>query len=434
MFNKNYWKYFWNTIKESKWLLLKYLIVGIYLIVVGIIANRLHLDSLTYYNSMITLCYFGEMIAFGFIEGFGIYINQHISESEKSKKYAKIGFYFTTALISVVIILLAIFPNFIIKNILNLDFEVNLAFYYLMLVVMFVETLYCYLTNLLKKTGEFKHQMIASLIQCILIALSMFLILLFDSLLLIPIAIIYLAAHIVSFAYCHFALVKNKNYSINILKPEKLSLSKQETKIIIGRALSEIIWEVGYIFISLYILKTDIIVYNQYCYFENALDILNGLFFAFVSVVSIKICRCIGEEQKEEAEMHAKYSIISTFVIWFVYALISLCIYLPLKYGMNIELQDTAFVSLVLFLIVALFRFVEWNLGTYILGQSEYFTKAGLILETIFSLYWIILFLVADFLPHNVFFIYTLIAFENIVKTIITLFAFKNKKWLEKSE
>ena len=54
----SFWKYFFNTIKESKWLLLRYFIVGIYLIIVGIIANRLNINELTYYNSMITLCFF----------------------------------------------------------------------------------------------------------------------------------------------------------------------------------------------------------------------------------------------------------------------------------------------------------------------------------------------------------------------------------------
>ena len=88
MLNKKFWKYFWDTLKESRWLLLKYIIVGVYLIVVGFISNRLQLQDLTYYNAMITLMFFGEMIAFGFCEGFGIYINQHINEPEKSKKYA----------------------------------------------------------------------------------------------------------------------------------------------------------------------------------------------------------------------------------------------------------------------------------------------------------------------------------------------------------
>lgn len=434
MFNKKFWKYFFNTLKESKWLLLRYFIVGIYLIVVGIISNRLKLNDLTYYNSMITLMFAVEMISFAFNEGFGIYINQHINEPEKSKKYAKIGFYFTTTITIVFLSILAFFPNFILKQVLNLNFEVNLTFYYLMIVSMFFNAIYSYFSHLLKKVGEFKFQTIETILQSALIVFGLILITIFGKLMLIPIAIIYISSNVISVIFSHFELLKCKTYSINLLKFEKLHLSKQELKTVTLRALSEVVWEVGYVFISLYILKTDVIVYNQYCYFENALDILNGMFFAFVSVVSIKLCRAIGEDQKEEAYEHGKNSIKATFVIWFAYALVSLALYIPLKYGMNIELRSTALVSLILFLIVALFRFTEWNIGTYVLGQSEYFSKAGLILETIFMCYWITLYLIADLLPNSVYLIYTFIAAENIIKTAISLYVFKNKKWIQKSE
>lgn len=434
MFNKSFWKYFWDTLKHSRWLLFRYFIVGVYLIVVGIIANRLQLNHLTYYNSMITMLFFGEMISFGFIEGFGIYINQHINEIDKSKRYAKCGFYFTLALLTLTTIIFASFPNFILKNVFNLKFDYDLTFYYIMVAVMFFDSVFGYYNHILKKVGEYKYQTIASAIQCVTIVLGMFLLLVFGNLMLVPIGIVYLAVNIVSVIFSNIALSKNKTYSVNLLKFEKVKLSKQELKTITERALSEVVWEIGYFFISLFILKMDVIAYNQYCYFENALDILNGVFFAFVSSVSINICRCIGEDKKDEAYNHGKNSIMATFVIWLAYSLVSIALFIPLKAGMNIELQPTAFVSLVLFLIVALLRFSEWNLGTYILGQSEYFSKAGLILESIFTVYWIILFLIAELLPVNIFLIYAFIAFENIVKTAISIVVFKHKKWLQKSE
>ena len=432
MLNKKFWKYFCDTLKESRWLLLKYIIVGVYLIVVGFISNRLQLKDLTYYNAMITLMFFGEMIAFGFSEGFGIYINQHINEPEKSKKYAKFGLYFTATTFLILAIFLACFPNFIITNILNLDFKVDLAFYYIMLFAMFFDTVFCYYTHVLKKVGEFKFQMLSSLVMSVLIILGMSLLLIFGNLLLIPIAFIYLSVCILCVIFCHIALIKNKTYSVNLLEFKKISLSKQEVKIVTQRALSEVVWEIGYFFISLFILKMDVIAYNQYCYFENALDILNGFFFSFVSVSSIKICRCIGEDKKDEAYYHAKQTIPATIILWLFFAIISLSFYIPLKIGMNIELQPTAFISLILYLIVSLLRFLEWNLGTYVLGQSEYFSKAGLVLETIFTSYWIILFLIANFLPVNIYLIYSLIAFENIIKTAISLIVFKQKKWILK--
>lgn len=434
MLNKKFWKYFWNTLKESKWLLIKYLIVGIYLIVVGIIANRLKLNDLTYYNAMMTVMFFGEMIAFGFSEGFGLYINQHINEPEKSKNYAKIGFYFTCAYSAIITTLFACFPSFILKNILNLNFEVNLVFYYLMVAVMFFNTIFSFYSNLLKKVGEFKIQTINTLLQSFLIIAVLVILIAFNKLELVPIGIIFLASYIGCCIYSHIALLKNKTYKVNLFKPGKLHLSKQEFKIIMDHTLSEVVWEIGYFFLSLFILKVDTIAYNQYCYFENTLDILNGIFFAFINVVSIKICRCIGDAQYDEAYKHGKYSLYSTFVIWLAYAAISLSLYIPLKFGMNVELRETAFVSLVLYLVISLLRFSEWNLGTYILGQSEVFSTLGLIMESIFTCYWIILFLTAQFIPANIFLIYGLIAFENLTKTTISVIIFKQKKWLKRSE
>lgn len=429
-----FWQYFKNTINESKWLLLRYFIVGIYLIVVGVIANRLGLQDLTYYNSMLTICFLGEMIAFGFSEGFGMYINQKISNENRAKSYAKMGLYFTLGLVLIVVVVLACFPNFIIKNFLNLDFKVNLTFYYLMLVAMIFMTIFSYINLLLKKVGIFKYQLFASIVQCVLIIVAMLLILLINQLLLIPVAIIYILVHVLCIVAGYFALTKNKEFSINLFKFEKIHLTRQELKIVIARALSEIVWEGGYLFISLFILKVDNIAFNQYCYFENTLDILNGLFFSFVSVVSIKICRCIGEGKKEEAKTHAKYSLWSTLVIWTIFALISFCIFIPLRMGMNIDLQETALLSLILYLIITLLRFVEWNLGTYILGQSEFFVKWGLILEMIFMVYWIVLYLIAYLLPASYILIYSLIAFENIIKSIVTIYFLKKPQWLEKSE
>ena len=359
MFNKKFWNYFWNTLKESKWLLLRYFLMGVYLTIVGIISNRLKLNYLTYYNAMITMLFFGEMIAFGFLEGFGIYINQNITDKDKSKKYTKCGFYFTIITTLILILILAIFPNFILTNIFNLTFEYDTAFYYIMLVVLFFNTLFSYYTHVLKKIGEFKIQTLISVILCITIIFGLIILLCFGKLLLIPIGIIYLLTTIFCTIFAHIMLIKNKNYSINLLNFEKLNLSKHELKTIIERALSEVIWEIGYFFISLFILKVNIITYNQYCYFENILDILNGLFFAFVSVVSIKICRCIGEEKYTEAYEHGKNSIKSTIIIWIIYALISLSCFIPLQKGMNSELQSTAFISLCLFLTVSLLRFIE---------------------------------------------------------------------------
>ena len=142
------------------------MVVGIYLIVVGIIANKLNLHDLTYFNSILTLGYFVEMIAFGCSEGFGIYINQHMHEPEISKKYAKLGFYCTMVLSAIFLIGMSCVPNFVIKNILNLNFSVDLSFYYLMIIAIFFQAGFRYLNTLLARLKIFKWQLISSFSQC----------------------------------------------------------------------------------------------------------------------------------------------------------------------------------------------------------------------------------------------------------------------------
>jgi len=412
MFKKDFWKYFINTFKESKWLFVRYVVVGVYLIVAGIIANKLNLHDLTYYNSIITLSYFVEMIAFGCSEGFGIYVNQHSKNPQVSKKYAKLGFYFTMLISLAFLLVIASIPNVIIKNILHLTFEVDLTFYYLMLVAMVAQAGFRYLNTLLARLQIFKWQLLSSFAHCGLMILSFVLLVLFKGLSLIPIAIMYILVYAIVFILLCVYFAKNKIYSVNLFKFEKVSLSRHETKTIVLRSLSEMTWEVGYMFLSFFILRSNLIVYNQYCYFENALDIFNGMYFTFVKLTSVRICICIGEKKRDEAYEHAKYSIWASMVIWFIYALISFALYIPFKNAMNIELQATALIPYVLYVCLGLFRFVSWTMGSYILGQSEIYMNYVFWIEVVFGLYWITLYLLADMFAGNIWIIYLLPKFS----------------------
>ena len=434
MFKKEFWKYFFNTFKESKWLLVRYVVIGIYLIVVGIIANKLQLHDLTYYNSIITLAYFAEMIAFGCSEGFGIYVNQHAHEPKISRKYAKVGFYVTILVVLIFVVLLGAMPNVILKNILHLDFEVNLWFYYIMLIAMVFLAGFRYINTLLARLKVFNVQLITSLSQCALVALSLLLLVLFKNLSLIPIAIIYVLVYLTVLIVSLILLKRNKIHSINILKYERLKLEKHEIRTIVLRCLAEIVWEVGYMFISFFILKANVILYNQYCYFENALDIFNGVFFTFVKLTSIRICTAIGERKRDEAFKHAKYSIYASIVIWFFYALVSFALYLPLKSAMNIDLQATALIPYILYVALSLFRFVNWTMGTYIIGQSEIYINYQFWIEVVFAIYWVLLYLLADIFKGNMYLIFGAIALECTIKIIIDSIKISNKRWTYKFE
>ena len=432
MKTNKFWKYFFNTFKESRWLLLRYLAVGIFLIVVGVVANRMQLNDLTYYNSMMTLCYFAEMLGFGFVEGFGIYINQHFENKEKSKHYAKIGFVFTAIFSLVVAIILCCIPNFIVRNILGLQFKVNYAFYYLMIFSMFISAILHYINNLLKKIGLFKFQMICSIIQCILIISGLLLLVVSSNLVLILISIIYIITYLICTIIGIVLLNKNNTYSVNLLKFEKVKLTKNETFVIFTRAFSELVWEVGYIFLALFILRSNVIAYNQYCYLENALDILNGVFFAFVNVSAIKICRDIGAGKEKEAFECGVNSFKSTFIIWISYLVLTFIFFIPLKYGLNIELRDTALISTIFYVLIYLLRFVDWNVGTYIVGQSEIYAKKGLLVESIAMIYWIVFYIIANYITLNIFMIYLIIAIELLIKISIYVTWFLKKKWTKK--
>lgn len=425
-------KYFISTLKEAKFLIIKYVIVGLYLIVSGVVTNRLNLNNLTYYNAIITLSFFAEMIGFGFIEGFGIYINQNIQDKEKSKNYAKIGFYWTIIFSLLFIILLACFPNFIIKDVLSIDFKVEYSFYYLMVISIFLSSLLNYILELLKKLTLFKFQLICSSIQCVLILVGMFVLVITGGLYLNYIAIIYIAVYLFCLVIAFALLTKNNVYSVNLFKVKSLRLKKREVWVVICRAFSELVWEVGYFFISLFILKSNVFVYNQYCYFENALDIFNGIIFAFFNVTAIKICRCIGAGKRNGAYNYAINSLKATILLWIIYAIIVMSLFVPLRAGLNVELQSTALISIILFLLLSLIRFVDWNLGTYIIGQSEVYVKLGFILEFIGAIYWIIMYLLSGFIHLNIYLIYLIIALESIFKISVNLYLLKKKKWVNK--
>ncbi len=434
LLKKKFWKEFIANFKESKWLIIKYLVVGIYLIVSGIIANRLKLNELTYFNAILTLSYIGEMISFGCSEGFGMFANLNIADPEKYRKYIKIGFAFSLVVNLVFTLILCAFPTFVLKSWLALDFEVDLLFYYLMLISFFISAIAQYIADILKKLGLFGWQMIITAIKSFLTILGFLILVVASVLMLRLISIVYIAAGVVSVVFAYLALLKNKKYSINILKPEHIKLGKSEFKTIIARAGSEIVFEIGYIFLSLFILKSNTILYNQYCYFENVLDILNGVFFAYVNVVAIKICRSIGEKDRREAYHQAIYCRWGVFVIWLGYAIISLLLYYPVRLGLNPELQATSFIPMLLYLVLSLIRWVAWTMCTYIIGQSERYAEHGLVWESGVAVYYILLYLLSRIIPYSMYIVFGLIALESVIKILSYGKIIKEKKWLLRIE
>lgn len=180
---------------------------------------------------------------------------------------------------------------------------------------------------------------------------------------------------------------------------------------------------------SLFLLKVSALYFNSYAYYENILNIFNNLFFSFIVLTSINITRSLGEKNFDEAYMHGKYSIYGSIVIWVIYAIISLSLIVPINAGINIELVEIASTAIILYVAIHLFRYLVWNLSSYVLiwgGQ----VKIQFLLEVFSTLYFIMLFLIADQIPQNIYLVYFLLSLDNIIKLPIELLIFKSKTWL----
>ncbi len=431
MFTKEFWHYFFNTYKNAKWLVIRYLIVAIYLTVSSIIANQMNLDNLTYYNAIIAISTFGTLIGFGISNGVGIFINQNIKNKKKAEYYIKIGFYLNAIISSIFTLLLLCFYKFILHSILGLPININYDFYFYMTIYIFLNCLFSYLRHILKTLKLFKLETVTAVIEFVLIIGGFLLVWFFGNLSLTLISLIYILTIICTLMYSFFALYKNKTVSVNLFKLVKLELNRQETVIIWRMAAMQIVWQIGYTMLSLFLLKVSEVIFDQYAYFENILDIFNGFFFAFVSLTSIEICRNLGEGNFNLAFKHGKYSLYSTIVIWFAYFVLCSAFIIPIITGMNIELRDTALISMFLYITIHLFRFLSWNLLSYILTWGG---ELKLILwqEVIFSLYFVLFYLIANLIPANIYLIYLIISIPPIFQTILGVFIFLRKKWMKK--
>lgn len=431
LFTKDFWKSFINNFKQSRWMLVRYLVVGIYLIVSSIFANRLDLPELTYFNAMLTFSYIGEMIAFGFSEGYGMYLNQNIDDEGKVRNYARVGFIFAIGISLVVMVLSMIFSDVIMTRFFGLSAGLDKTFYYLMCGYLFLECVVIYLSNMFKKLSLFLYQMINTVIQCVMIVVGFSILYFGGGLHLNLIGILYIVSALSCAIYNLVRLRYNKAHPINMFDWRQLRLTRSELKTTLGIALSELSYEVGAIMTSMFILRVNEVVFNTYAYYENVLDVLNGIFFAYVNITSLNICRAIGRAEKDIAYREAVYSIWGSLIIWIGYAIVSFALFVPLRAGMNAELRATALLNMGLYVVLALIRFITWTLNTYVLPQSDKLILPLLLLEIFGVVYFVVFYFVAELLPNNVYLIYLIVAFELIVKLVACMVMLLGRRWLD---
>ena len=71
---------------------------------------------------------------------------------------------------------------------------------------------------------------------------------------------------------------------------------------------------------------------------------------------------------------------------------------------------------------------------TYNIGQSERYAEHGLIWESGVTVYYILLYILAPFLPFSQYIVFGLIALESVVKIIAYSKIIREKKWLDRIE
>lgn len=431
MFKKDFWKYFFNTYRKAGLLVVRYVLVALYLTVTSIIANKMELDNLTYFNSVIGLGLFGDLIGFGIAQGVGLLVNQHIKDREKASNYIKVGSCINVIISFLFVIILGVCYKPVLNDFLGLGLDINYTFYFIMLIYILLSSVLVYLVHILKELKMFKAEVWLAIIQGLLLIFG-FLVTYFSfDLSLNVVGIVYVISSLIAIIFVCLYFRYNKTLSVSLISRINMKLDKKEMMVIFEMCLLQVIWQVGYSATSYFILRVSDVYFNQYSYLENVLDIFNGLFFAFVAVTSIDICRRLGEGDFEKSYLEGKRSLKATLVIWFIYLVLSVILSPFIIEGMNENIRINVYIVLLLYVVMYLFRFLSWNLISYILcwgGEMRILVWQ----EVVSSAYLVILYILGNIIPNNIYLIYGLITLPSIGQTILGMIIFRRKKWMKK--
>lgn len=425
---KEFTKYFFGTFKQGKFLLLKYLGMAGLMVVVAVLSNLLEVYELTYLNAFLAINYFSSMLSFGISQSTNTFVNQNYNFKHKVRRFAQMGFQMNFAIILLFTIALVSFPKFFMESI--AEFIPNdYTFFYIMCGYFFITGIQSFAIEILKQLQRYKAQMLC---ECIPIAITVvgFLVLYFAGVYLLNlIAIVYILSGTIGLVMAIILLSKDKKMSINLFGRTTIKFTKQQWVIIINTFISEILWEIGYYATTIFLLRMNDGMFNTYSYLENVLDIINGVFFTYVNVISIKITRSLGRKKFDKAYMHAKYSIYGSVVIWLGYFVLSMGLSYPLALGANNAYFEMMFYVIPLYTGIHLARFLFWNFSSYML-QLGGFTKPFVIMDALGSIYLVAICFIADLLPVNLILAYSLIIVPDLLSLPFCFWIFKSKKWM----
>ena len=421
---RNFLRFFFDCFKEGRSLILKYIAAGITAATITIFANKLELDSITYFNAILSITAFTIILSFGVTSAVSIFVN-HNNDNNERKRYLKIGFLLTLFIATIVFFLLFIFKDFILLKMLNITIEADL-FYYAMIIYFFFDCFNNFYVDVFKVTKKYSYQLIDFSIVSIIQILGLFLLYSTDNLNLTNIGFIYLVTSIINFI--SLTIITNWVYKTNILDLTNLKMTKKEITTFIYSITLQCVWQVGYTLLSYYLLRMNEDVFNTYSYFDNALDVFVGIFYTFANIGLIRIETLIGKEEKEEAYKTGKYCIFGTMLIWIIYTLIVLCLYKPILSGLNPELYEVGRQTLIMYVGVNFIRFLSWSLTSYILIAGGW-VRVQVFMHMGAMIYYLVLFLLSPF-EISTLGIYISIFLESLVIVILSMIIFMKKKWL----
>ena len=208
-----------------------------------------------------------------------------------------------------------------------------------------------------------------------------------------------------------------------------INLTNKQWWVLLSNLAVEFIWQIGYYATAINLIRFSDGIFNTYSYLENVLDVFNGVLYAVGSVNAIKITRLLGKDKFDEAYRYSKYSIWISLIIWLFYCVVSLIFIYPIALGVNDEYFELMFTVLPCYLAIHLFRFVAWNMGSYMLRLGGK-NKPFVIIEIICTLILIAGCFVVQFLPASVPLAYFIILLPTLIFTPVYFIIFKSKRWM----
>lgn len=421
-----FWKYFGRVIKNSKWLILMGVFVSLMWMATAIFTNTLQLSELTYFNVLVSIMLFCDIFSFATAQAFIVML------SKKKDKY-KQALNFCSLINIAVMLVAAVFlfaaKDFILLDLFKLDSSGEPLFYYLMIGFIIFRCITRYYEITMRGTGLTKQIMISTLITFLAMMSGWAILILTDGFALNYIPIIFYVSQALSFAYAAFIIKREKGVNVfDIFSLEKPT--KEDFKMIFEKLALEVFWQIGCTVCSMFMLKLNVKIYDSYMYFENALDIFNIVYFAFMYVTSVQVAIAIGEERAEDAFKISKYSVYISMITWVGYFVLSGAICYPILLGINPELFEISLQTYFIYTGLYFFRFVDWCMTTYCISMSGR-NLAQAIIQCFSLAFYVTLYFTAQYLPNNVFFVYGLLILEAVAVLITEIILFFRKGWLK---